>query len=69
MNDKNLTGYVDIIMPNFNKSNFLVESIKSVLDQSYKKWFLYIIDDNSDDGSKKIIENFEKKIKILKLFF
>ena len=54
MNDKNLTGYVDIIMPNFNKSNFLVESIKSVLDQSYKKWFLYIIDDNSDDGSKKL---------------
>ena len=60
MNDKNLTGYVDIIMLNFNKSNSW-ESIKSVLDQSYKKWFLYIIDDNSDDGSKKIIENFEKK--------
>ena len=69
MTDKNLIDYVDIIMPNFNKGNFLVESIKSVLDQSYKKWFLYIIDDNSDDGSKKIIENFEKKNQNIKTFF
>ena len=28
---------VDIIMPNYNKSEFLNEAINSVLSQSYKK--------------------------------
>ena len=54
MNDKNLTGYVDIIMPNFKKVIFLVESIQISFRSELQKWFLYIIDDNSDDGSKKL---------------
>ena len=33
-------------MPNYNKEEFIEEAIKSVLNQSYKYWKLYIIDDN-----------------------
>ena len=57
--------FVDIIMPNYNKEEFIEEAIKSVLNQSYKYWKLYIIDDNSRDKSKKILKNLEK-IKRLK---
>ena len=46
---------VDIIMPNFNKGKFILKAVNSVIGQSYKNWKLYIIDDNSNDNSKKII--------------
>jgi len=59
---------VDIIMPNYNKGEFLKESINSVLSQSYKNWKLYIIDDNSSDASRKILKRYKKNKKI-KIFF
>ena len=60
---------VDVIMPNFNKAQFVEESINSVISQTYKNWFLYIIDDNSDDNSKEILDKFsdKKNIIIIKL--
>ena len=54
-NEKNL---VDIVMPNYNKGNFLENAINSVINQTFKKWHLYIIDDNSNDNSKSIINKF-----------
>ncbi len=49
---------VDIIMPNYNKGNFIEVAINSVVNQKFKKWHLYIIDDNSNDHSKLIINKF-----------
>ena len=60
--------FVDIIMPNYNKEEFIEEAIKSVLKQSYKYWKLYIIDDNSRDKSKKILKKFRKNKKIKIIF-
>lgn len=59
---------VDIIMPNYNKGTYIKEAIESVVNQSYKNWKLFIIDDNSDDSSKKEIKKFIKK-KNIKIFF
>ena len=59
--------FVDIIMPNFNKGEYIEEAIQSVIKQSYKYWNLYIIDDFSNDFSKKVLKKF-KKNKKLKLF-
>jgi len=60
---------VDIILPNYNKVNFLEEAINSVLHQTYKNWHLYIIDDNSNDNSCEIIDKFSnlKNVTIIKL--
>ena len=60
--------FVDIIMPNYNKEEFIEDAIKSVLKQSYKYWKLYIIDDNSRDKSKKILKKFRKNKKIKIIF-
>ena len=60
--------FVDIIMPNYNKAEFIEEAIKSVLKQSYKYWKLYIIDDNSRDKSKRILKKFRKNKKIKIIF-
>ncbi len=64
----NSKNKVDIIMPNFNKGKFIEAAIKSVINQSYKNWKLYIVDDNSNDNSKLIIEKFKKRKKISFLF-
>ena len=59
---------IDIIMPNFNKCEFLSEAINSVLSQTYKNWKLYIIDDYSSDNSERILKKYIKNKKI-KIFF
>ena len=38
---------VDIIMPNYNKCDYLEQAINSVIKQTHKNWKLYIIDDCS----------------------
>ena len=61
--------FVDVILPNYNKTGFLEEAINSVITQTYKNWHLYIIDDNSSDNSEKIIDKFSnlKNVTIIKL--
>ena len=60
---------VDVIVPNFNKGKFLKRCLESVVNQTYKKWRLIIVDDNSTDNSLHILKKFKnkKKIKIIKL--
>ena len=48
-------SFVDVIMPNYNKENFLEETINSVILQQYKNWNLFIIDNSSTDDSKIIL--------------
>ena len=61
--------FVDVILPNYNKAEFLEEAINSVITQTYKNWHLYIIDDHSNDSSLKIIDKFSdlKNVNIIKL--
>ncbi len=58
-------------MPVHNAGEFLVESIESILNQTYKKFELIIVDDASTDDSLKIInkykKNYPKRIKVIKL--
>ena len=56
--------FIDIIMPNFNKGKYLNKAINSVLNQSYKNWKLYIIDDFSNDNSSDILKKIKKMKKI-----
>ena len=61
--------HISIIMPYYRKINSVNRAIKSVINQSYKKFELIIVyDDNILDDYHKII-NFigdNKKIKIIK---
>ncbi len=57
---KNKEKAIDIIMPNYNKGEYIDEAIKSVINQTYKNWKLFIIDDNSNDNSLKVIKKFKK---------
>jgi glycosyltransferase involved in cell wall biosynthesis len=58
-----------IIIPVHNSEKYLSESLKSVLGQTYskKKYEIIIVDDYSTDGSEKIIKNFKRKFKNIKV--
>ena len=60
---------IDIIIPNFNKAKYLDECLNSIINQTYKKWKIYLIDDNSNDNSSQILKKYEKfdNIKIFNL--
>ncbi|WP_455967118.1 glycosyltransferase family 2 protein [Bacteroides fluxus] len=51
-------GLVSIIMPSYNASQFVTESINSVLLQTYLNWELLVVDDCSKDDSVRIVQKF-----------
>ncbi|NJD21224.1 MAG: glycosyltransferase family 2 protein [Melioribacter sp.] len=55
---KSYKPFVSVIMPTFNRANFLKRSIESVLKQTYKDWELIIVDDGSLDDTFKIIDEY-----------
>ena len=46
---------LSIIMPTYNQTNYIGESIKSIQNQTCTNWELIIVDDGSDDDTEKII--------------
>ena len=54
-----MNGLVSIIMPSYNTANFIGETIKSVLEQTYKNWELLIVDDCSTDDTDEIVSKYD----------
>jgi len=52
---------ISVIMPVFNCEKYLDESINSILNQTYRDFEFFIINDGSTDNSEKIIKNYQKK--------
>jgi len=55
---------VSVIIPNYNHARFLSERIESILNQSYKKYEIIILDDKSNDNSIDIINQYKNIPKI-----
>jgi len=55
---ENKISLVDIILPNYNKAKFLEETVDSIVNQSFRNFKLYIIDDFSNDNSISIIKKY-----------
>lgn len=61
---------VTIIMPSYKSEKFIIESVESVLAQTYSNWELIIVDDCSPDDSNKVITKYvdsDYRIKLIKL--
>lgn len=56
-----------IIVPTYNRVNYLFKCIDSVLDQTYDKFELIIIDDGSTDNTEELVKKYsDKRIKYYK---
>ncbi len=60
---------VSIIIPNFNKGIFLMETLSSVQSNHYQNWEIILVDDGSTDNSIELAEKAaeqDKRIRIIK---
>lgn len=62
---------ITVIIPIYNCEKYIKQAIESVKKQSFKKWEMIIIDDNSTDNSLEIVEknilDVKEKVMIIKL--
>lgn len=59
---------VSIITPLYNSEKYIAETIESVLAQTYTNWEMIIVDDCSKDNGVRIVEEYQKKDKRIKLY-
>lgn len=62
-----MDSFISIIMPVYNSSQYLEESIQSVINQDYVNWELICVDDGSTDESLKILKDYNKENKKIKV--
>lgn len=60
-------GKVTIITPLYNCSDFLDDTLNSVLAQTYQNWEVIMVDDCSSDNSVLIAQEFVEKNHRIKL--
>ncbi|EPT9256083.1 glycosyltransferase family 2 protein [Vibrio alginolyticus] len=59
---------VSVIMPTYNSTGTVVESIQSVLSQTYKNWELIIVDDRSTDNTWQVIQTYADKYDNIRVY-
>ena len=59
---------VSIVVPVYNSERFIIDTLTTVKEQTYKNWELIFVNDCSSDNSKKVIEdNLDTRIKLINL--
>ena len=48
---------ISIIIPTFNRRQFLARAIQSVLEQTFQDWELIVVDDGSHDESRQVVQD------------
>lgn len=63
-----MNSLVSIITPTFNSAKYIVETIRSVQNQTYKNWEMLIVDDGSSDETVMVVNEFSKEESRIKFF-
>ena len=60
--------YFSIIIPTFNRSDFILKSVMSVLDQDYKKFEIIVINDGSTDSTIDTLKTItDSRLKVINI--
>lgn len=62
--DMEASGMVSIIMLSKNKAQYVEESVRSVMEQTYQNWELLFMDDNSKDNTITLMMDLKDEAKI-----
>ena len=58
---------VCIIIPTWNRAERLSRAIASVLEQTYRDFELWVVDDSSDDRTQELLKKYKDQLKTLML--
>ncbi len=56
--------HISVVIPLYNKENYIERTLLSVLDQTYRDYEIVIVDDGSTDRSVEIVEKYTSSEKI-----
>jgi glycosyltransferase involved in cell wall biosynthesis len=59
---------ITIIIPIYNGKAYLDEAVQSIINQTYSRWKLLLVDDKSTDHSRDIIEKYLEDSRIAKIY-
>ena len=59
---------VSIIIPTYNRSDFIGETLDSIIAQTFTNWECLIIDDGSTDYTEELAQFYQQKDKRIKFF-
>lgn len=51
--------FFSVIIPTYNRANFIGKAIESLLAQTFAQWELVIVDDGSTDNTKEIVQSYK----------
>jgi glycosyltransferase involved in cell wall biosynthesis len=52
---------ISIIIPSFNRDLLIVETLDSILTQTYQNWECIVVDDGSEDDTEEVVKNYVNK--------
>ena len=56
---------VSVIVPTYNRSHSILQTIYSIINQSYKNYEIIVVNDGSTDNTIRILERFKDSIVLL----
>jgi glycosyltransferase involved in cell wall biosynthesis len=60
---------ISVIVPNYNHAKYLNQRIDTILNQTLQDFELIILDDNSEDNSLEIIDDYISRIPYIKSYY
>lgn len=63
-----MNAKISIIIPVYNREKLVVETLESVLAQTYTNWECIVVDDGSTDNSWEVLQTYAEKDQRIKVF-
>ena len=54
---------ISVIIPTYNKSRFLIETVESVIDQTFSGYEVIVVDDGSTDDTRQVLKRYRPRVR------